>query len=151
MPLERGVMRAGDLMKDPFYVRLIYEMESHIHTYDLMVLADEEFNMKDSDVKSAIRKALGLLRGKGGMKTPKKREERIKGRLALELVGIYEGEAKTSGLGRADYSNALLAVEESLITRRELGGHSRGYLDFLKEFFAEVESETNEDQGEPSQ
>jgi hypothetical protein len=30
-------------------------------------------------------------------------------------------------------------VEESLITRREMGGHSRGYLDFLKEFFAQAE------------
>jgi hypothetical protein len=132
-------MNTGDLMKDPFYVGLVYKIEAQIHEYDLTTMAEEEFNLKDSDVKSAIRKALGILRGKGGMKTPKKDVERIKGRLAIELVGAYEVKAKATELKRSEYSTALLAVEESLITRREMGGHSRGYLEFLKEFFAQAE------------
>jgi hypothetical protein len=132
-------MAAEDIKKDPIYVQLIYKAERHVHEYDLATIAKEDFKMKDSDVKSAIRKALGILRGPGGMKSPTSREEGIKARLAKGLVGLYEEEAKSSGMTRTEFSKVLLAVEDTLKVRREMGGHSRGYLEFLKEFMAQAD------------
>ena len=137
-------MSVEDIKKNPFYIEVIYTVERHIHEYDLATIAKEDFKMKDSDVKSAIRKALGVLRRSGGMKTPTKREERIKARLAKGLIGIHEEAAKTSGMTRPEFSNVLLAVEDTLKVRREMAGHSRGYLEFLKDFLAQAEGGAEE-------
>ena len=42
------------------------------------------------------------------------------------------------GVSRAEFNKALLAAEDTLKLRREMGGHSRGYLEFLKEFIPEA-------------
>jgi hypothetical protein len=130
-------MRASDLMKDPYYAGMIFAIEGHLHDYDVRVETDEDVKLKDSDIKSAIRKAMGLLRGAGTLKPPKDQQDRLKGALAIELVGVYESKAMPEGSSRADFINALLAVEDSLKTRREMGGHPRGYLEFLGGFVAE--------------
>ena len=125
-------------MKDPYYARMIFAIEGHVHDYDVAVRENENVELKDSDIKSALQKALGILRRSQTMKPAKDQRDRIKGTLAIELVGIYQSGAMPEGASRGEYSNALLAVEDTLKLRREMGGHSRGYLDFLAEFIAEA-------------
>ena len=54
------------------------------------------------------------------------------------LVGNFEWEEKETKITKGDYVKALLAVEDSLKTRREYHGHPRGYLDFLVDFIAQA-------------
>jgi hypothetical protein len=96
--------------------------------------------LKDSTVKSALRKAMCQFKGASPLSSPKDQEERIKGALTIELLGIFEHEQKTKGLSRGNYIKVLLAAEGSLVTRREIAGHSRGYLEFLKTFIPEARS-----------
>ncbi len=125
-------------MQDPYYARIIFQIESHIHDYDLKVHAREGIDLRDSDIKSALRKALSLLRGSGPPRSPKNQQDRLKGALAIELAGIYEHEQETEGVSGAEFIKALLAAEDTLKLRREMAGHSRGYLEFLKEFIPEA-------------
>lgn len=69
---------------------------------------------------------------------PKNEEERIKGGITIELIGLLNYEQQTKELSRRQYINVLYVVEESLVTRREMAGHPRGYLDFLREFIPEA-------------
>ena len=125
-------------MQDPYYARIIFAVESHIHDFDLKSKADEDLELKDSDIKSALRKAMGMLRGARSLQSPKDERERLKGALALELIGIYECAAKTERPSRQEFVDSLLAIEDTLKLRREMGGHSRGYLEFLKNFIPDV-------------
>ena len=117
-------------MKDPFYARLMLGIESLIHEHDQE--SDRKFT--DSDAKSSIRKALSILKGKPLVAPPKSERDRRKGALTIALVGNFEWEEKKAKVTRSDYVKALLAVEDSLKTRREYHGHPRGYLEFLEGF-----------------
>ncbi len=125
-----------DLMKDPFYAEIMFRIESHIHGRDAEVQREANLELTDSNIKSSIRKALGFLQGKPPKMDPADAREQWIGRLANELAGMAET-FPTKNVSRQDYVLALLAVESSLKTRREMAGHSRGYLDFLKRFIGE--------------
>jgi hypothetical protein len=131
-------MRAGDLMQDPYFATIIFAIESHIYDHDLKLKSEEGVEMKDSGVKSAIRKAIGTLRGARASKPAKKKEDQLKEALAAELVRLHETGPATEGVSRGDYVKALLAVEDSLKLRREMAGHSKGYLDYLGEFIPQA-------------
>lgn len=126
----------GDLMKDPFYAQIMFRIETLIHEQDLAAQA-ESLTVKDSDAKSAIRKALGFLKGK----PPKQSGDDLRDIWIMETAkGLFAlGKAVKSEqqLEEAQFCRALLAVEDSLKTRREMNGHSRGYLDFLRSFIEE--------------
>jgi hypothetical protein len=79
---------------------------------------------------------LGIFNGKPIPRAPDDERKKCIGRMAIELVGLSEVFEKKD-VERKHYVRALLAVEDSLKTRRELEGHSRGYLDFLKRFIEE--------------
>lgn len=122
-------MKSGDLMKDPFYAQIIHAVEVRIHDFD-ETAQQAGIPLTDSNVKSAIRQALGRLKNK----PPKcsgadEREKRIEA-LGVDLTAL----GSVQQVKPADYLKSLLAVEDSLKTRREMYGHSRGYLDFLKRF-----------------
>ena len=123
---------AGDLMNNPFYSRIMFEIESLVHKRDEEAL-EQGLRLTDSNVKSAIRKTMGMFEGKPVASTPDDERKQWIGRMAIELAGLAESFEKRD-VARKDYSRALLAVEDSLKTRREFEGHSRGYLDFLKRF-----------------
>lgn len=131
-------MRAGDLMQDPFYAQILFTIEGLIHDHDLKVQAHDQTVLKDSIVKSALRKAMTLMKGTSQLSSPKDQEERIKAALTIELLSLYEHQLKPQDLSRGDYIKVLHAVEDTLVTRREMAGHPRGYLDFLKQFIPEA-------------
>ena len=125
-------MKSGALMKDPFYAQIIHAVEKRIHEFD-ETAQQAGIQLTDSNVKSAIRQTLGRLKNK----PPKcsgadEREKQIEA-LGVDLTAL----CSVQQVKTADYLKALLAVEDSLKTRREMAGHSRGYLDFLKRFIEE--------------
>lgn len=127
-------MKARDLMKDPHYAMIMMGIESLIHEHD----RESGGKFSDSDAKSSIRKALSMLKGKQPATAPANERERLKEELAIALVDNFKSQQEVTGLPRPDYMRALLATEDSLKTRRELHGHSRGYLDYLGEFLAQA-------------
>ncbi len=130
-------MKIRDLMKEPFYAKIIFGIESIIHEHD----EKSDGKLKDSDAKSSIRKALSILKGKPLSLSPKNASDRMKGELSLSLIGNFEWEEKKSQITRNDYMKALLAVEDTLKTRHKHAAHPRGYLDFLVGFIAQVRAQ----------
>jgi hypothetical protein len=135
-------MRPRDLMTDPFYAQVMFIIESKIHEYDQQPPGSASVKLTDSDVKSAIRKTMSILGGKKPVAIPSNERERSKGQLAIELVGVFEFLQANSKVSRGEYLKTLLAVEDSLKTRHEYYGRSRGYMDFLDEFIKDAKSRT---------
>jgi len=123
-----------DVMKDPFYADIMHRIETLIHERDEEAQRESLLELTDSNVKSAIRKALGFLTNKPPKMNPDVPREQWIGRIAIDLAGLSESLKSSQDLERKKYIQALLAVEDSLKTQREMAGHSRGYLDFLKRF-----------------
>ena len=122
------------IMKSPFYAEIMHKIETLIHARDEEALRDS-VSLTDSNIKSAIRKAVGLLDGKRPALAMNDAREQWVSRIATDLVNLNGSLKKEVLLVESkDYPRALLAVEDSLKTRREMYGHSRGYLDFLKSF-----------------
>ena len=97
--------------------------------------------LTDSAVKSCIQKALGFAQGKSPTLPYKSGKDIILKALVQSLSELAESLTGTSTRERPvtnkDWVFSLKAVENSLKTRRQMSGHSRGYLDFLKEFLVE--------------
>ncbi|WP_372845060.1 hypothetical protein [Pontiella sp.] len=128
---------SGDLMQDPFYAKLMLAIETVIHKEDLAA-KNVDLEIKDSDAKSAIRKALGTLKGTPPKKLDSTPSEQWVLQTARELVLLHAVlRVEDKPLEAATFCRALLAVEDSLKLRREMAGHSRGYLDFLTRFIEE--------------
>ena len=126
-----------DLMQDPYYAEIMLQIESKIHEADSRSEKDYGVSLTDSNVKSAIRGAMGFVKSRPPLlKSDKPRDECL-GRLATELAGIGELLEQTQDVVPRDYLRALLAVEDSLKTRHDHHGGPRGYLDFLGSFLNE--------------
>ena len=123
-------------MDDPFHAQIMFKIEKLIYDRDKKA---KEYNLllTDSNIKSSIRKTLGLFKGKLIQSTPNDERKQWIGRVAIELAGLSEILEKEK-IERKHYTRALLAVEDSLKTQRERAGHSRGYLDFLEVFIEEA-------------
>ncbi len=143
-------MKLTSLLKDPFYANIMYVVESTIHKIDLAA-QEEGIRLTDSNVKSALRKALGIVKGKKPTLPNTSEKDELLKELVLNLVKVgaeiemeYEneyGSVSVKSLSKNDWALVLRGVEESLKTRREMHGHSRGYLDFLAEFVRDAQSE----------
>jgi hypothetical protein len=93
---------------------------------------------KDSDVKSILQKVIGVLKGKQPtIQVENAKEEKLK-LVLLELIALTSGNLVTNaddgGIPKSDWIASLRVVDDSLKTRREMYGHSRGYLEFLERF-----------------
>ena len=126
------------IKQDPFYNGIIYRVESHLAERDQQAQSEESLTPNDSDVKSALRKALGLLAGKQPRSQPKKPKDRWKEQLAAEIVDLHKDLDPELGITRAEFKIVLLTIEDSLKIQRDHAGHPRGYLDFLKGFIADT-------------
>jgi len=125
-----------DLMRDPFFARLMLRIETKIHSLDSQVKKESGVLLTDSNVKSSIIKAVALLSGKKPKLESGDAKDRIIGELATELAGM-SAELEKGQVARKDYTLALLAVEDSLKTRHDHYNQPRGYLDFLGTFIRE--------------
>ena len=137
-------MNIREIKQDPFYNLIIFKIESHLWERDQKTQSEESLTLNDSDIKSALRKAMALLSGKQPRSTPKKAKDRWKDELAAELIGIHGSLDKESGVTRAEFKLILLTIEDSLKIRRDRAGHPRGYLDFLQEFIPDIKGRESE-------
>ncbi|MCZ6672198.1 MAG: hypothetical protein O7C75_04585 [Verrucomicrobia bacterium] len=86
--------------------------------------------LTDSNVKSCIQKALGFARGKSPSLPEKSEKEKILKVLAQSLSQLREalqpGSNTEEGISKQAWILSLKATEDSLKTKREMYGHSRG-------------------------
>jgi hypothetical protein len=119
---------------------ILFTIESLIAREDSLARKELGLTITDSNIKSALRKAMGSLKGrppKSGPKKQKPKDRWIAG-LASDIREIGRV-AATAGISRQQFLFALLKIEESLKTRNEMGGGSRGYLDFIHRFIEDGE------------
>jgi len=130
-------MNFGKIVQDPYYTRIIFHIESIIHGLDEAAKGDG-IEIKDSEVKSVLQKVIGILKGKRPNISEKNEKEAKLKLMFSELVALFEHlktEIDDESIPKSDWIISLRVVDDSLKTRREMYGHSRGYLDFLKGFF----------------
>ena len=138
-------MRHGDLMKDPFYAGVMYVIESHICTLDDRA-RKSGIILSDSQIQSSLIKLEKTIRGqKPGIPTESPRDQLLAEwigenrtppkEIQIETIG-ESGEAFREPLAIEDWLAALLAVLESVKTRRSPFPGSRAYLDFVHDFIA---------------
>lgn len=135
-------MNYRKLMSQPANAKVAYQLESLILRKD-QAMQQQGITLKDSDVKSAIVKAVGMIRRKPPKKKPENDLERGIMALAHELAGGWEmvelEEEDDDSLAEENekkrrVSLILEAIKDSVNTRREMYGHARGYLDYLPRF-----------------
>ena len=125
--------KAGDLMQDPFYSRIVFRIETLLHDQDLAAQA-ESLRVTDTNAKSALHKALLLVQGKPEKDCGESLKDQWIGETAKGLVMLYKALQEEGQIEPAHFCRALKVVVDSLKLRREMYGHARGYLDFLKSF-----------------
>ena len=132
-------MNFGNIVQDPHFSRIIFEIEKRIYAWDEESQLSE-ISWKDSDVKSALRKVMGLAKGAHPSLPEKNKKEKVFKKLVLELSELgsnLQALESDRPVSNKDWIVSLKAVEDSLKTRREMYGHSRGYLEFLDGFLNE--------------
>lgn len=127
-------MNTHEIMQDPYYTGLIYNIETLIHIHD----TNSGAQYPDSLVKSALRQTMAHIKGTAKAKPPKNDKEAFKQKLCDALI---ENHQSLSGVTKKDYLITLLATEDSLKIRREMQTGSRGYLDFLKGFIKDSKTQ----------
>jgi hypothetical protein len=135
-------MNFSDLLQDPHFNKIIYRIERLILECD-EATKSFDVSLTDSNIKSCLRKVIAFSEGK----SPGLAEKNDKEKAIRDLVGglsylgdrMQEGSDTVERFSKKDWILALKAVEDSLKTRRKMYGHSRGYLEFLKEFLEKGE------------
>ena len=134
-------MNFAKIAQDPYYTQIIFNIESVIHEFDTEAKADG-LDFKDSEVKSILQKSLGFAKGKRPSVPKSNEKEKRLWKLLSSLLALNEAlksEEFEGGIQQKDWIIGLRAVDDSLKTRREMHGHSRGYLDFLDGFMEEAD------------
>ena len=126
-------MNTAKIMQDPLYNSVVHQVESLIHSVDEAAKTGG-ITLKDSEIKSAIQKVLGFAKGKIPKIPNKTAKEKMIENLIHEIRTIRKNMEEFSN---RDWITCLRVIDDSLKTRREMYGHSRGYLDFLKGFLEE--------------
>ncbi len=122
---------------------LIFELEKAITKFDQE--APEDLVPKDSEVKSALRKAEGILSGKVPAKQPKGKREQWVADLSGRLVEVGRNPPEGMMVSPQLWPIAMRRVVESLDVRKGLYGSTRSYLDFVKGFLRDAEKKLGDD------
>ena len=131
--------------KDSNLVRLIHELERTITELDQMDGMPSggwaaEFSPSDSQVKSAIRRVMGHVKGRPPQPVKTKKDKDLwVDALTEALWGVCK--IRATEFSRGEQLNCLAAIEGSAKTRSAIDG--RGYLDYLKVFFADADAQTS--------
>lgn len=133
-------MSKRDRLRDPKYAPIVFRIESLIHSFVDRFEQRQSARIKDSDIKSAIRKALTALKKGSAISEPNSEETDPREALAFMLLRGFEEDGELNRLESRDLMTSLLSVEESLKVRREMAGHSRGYIEFLSDFIGEIQA-----------
>jgi len=140
-------MSKHDLMKDPFYAQLMHVVETTICKADREA-QKKGLRLTDSNIKSALNKARRItttLRVADAAESLETREGIIEElarsiasnrELLKEVIESEDGTGRAE-VSRADWNNAIVAVEASLKLRRSVEPGTRFYLDFVRPFTEE--------------
>ena len=130
-----------DLMKDPYYVRILHLIEQQINNSSLGAKA-EGIKYTDSNIKSVLNKVKNKLKGKSPKVDKKNRKETLLADLFFELSAMpdivkFENDDKElESLPKKDWILSFMCVEDSL--KRTTGeSGSTAYLEFLEGFVPE--------------
>lgn len=114
---------------DPEVAELVLQIETLVSHHDFLA-KERDLMVTDSDAKSALRQTMGALKGRKPKAKPKKAKDHFKAKLSSVLAETLS----TSGSSNSKCLHALKVTEDSLVTRREMNSHPRGYLNFLEGF-----------------
>lgn len=128
------IMESDDWHPD----ELVFAIERHIYEEERRASEELGLSITDSNVKSALRKAMGLGKGRAPKSPAKEPKDHWVASLATGIDRILK-DCIREGVPHRETGNALATVERSLKTRREMAGGSRAYLDFLKRFLEKGE------------
>lgn len=122
-------------------VELLYSLEGHIAAEDKRARENLGLTLTDSNVKSALRKAMVLSKGRSP-KQPRPEKLKPKERWIAGLARDFHGIGKTAaaaGVSAGEFQRVLRKIENSIKVRTDPYGGSRSYLDFLKRFIEKGE------------
>lgn len=141
-------MDTRNVMKDPFYAIIMFQIESVIHDAD-SAATDEGIELKDSHIKSCLSKVKILAKGRKPKAKPKTEREEFILELAENINAVRSSFRSSTEpevdfedaepISNADWLLTVKAVEDSLKLHTASG--TRFYLDFLAEFVAKARSE----------
>jgi hypothetical protein len=145
-PLQT-TMSYRDLMKDPYYATILYQIELALHDADLAAAA-AELSITDSQVNSVVNKALSFFAGKAPkLAEPASDRDRILRTAYSAITALHktleirDGETDEKypvSMLKRDLHRALKTVRLSIKDRKAPGSGSRAYLDFLQDFISEA-------------
>ncbi|HEY5892940.1 MAG TPA: hypothetical protein VIT91_06880 [Chthoniobacterales bacterium] len=136
-------------MKDPFYARILFAIESKIHEGDRLA-ASRGSNLTDSNIRSLVVRASHAAKGKRPQPVPESAgaKDKFLAELLGELIVVRDsisveerssnGTMKEHPIPAADWIQSLEAIKESCAIRTGNEPGSRGYLDFLAGFIAQA-------------
>ncbi len=130
-------------MRDPFFAQLMFLIEKTICAAD-QDARQQGVTLKDSQIQSAINKAIGLASGKSPRMEETSEADRILRKLILSInhtinnkleARIVDGkQQEEKPIRPAEWIMALESVMDSIKTRRSGIPGSRDYLDFVQGF-----------------
>ncbi len=140
-------MHPRDLMRDPFYAQLMFQIEKAICVFDRNC-SSQGITLKDSQIQSALIKASAIAEGK----TPKIEEKTPTDELLKtfihEMASSYkilasrpESSAEAADEEPLDASDWIMTINgliHSIKTRRSSAPGTRDYLDFVHGFVAKA-------------
>src|SRR6266446_5112772 len=138
-------MRHGDVMQDPFYAGIVFEIERRIAEGD-QIARSKGIVLTDSPVISVLTKVLGAAEGKPAkMSAASNPRDELLAELFEKLQetreSLFEAESEQEAdagipLATDDWVIAIRCVIESARLRKGPVPGSRDYLDFLGPFIA---------------
>ncbi len=141
-PTEITIMNTIDLMKDPFFVSLLFQIEAKILAADKKG-SSQGITLTDSQVRSVAYRASKAAQGSAPSISADSPRDKLLAELYNDILGVRSeivvsnSEGLFEPLSTKDWTLALRAVEDS-IRRRSTGSGSRSYLEFLAGFLSGV-------------
>jgi hypothetical protein len=135
-------MNTTNLMKDPFYASILFQIETRILTADQKASA-QGITLTDSQVRSVAHRARKAAQGASPQIPASSPRDKALAELYSDLISarteiyVSSPESLAEPLPTADWVLSLQAVEDS-IRLRSTGSGSRAYLDFLPGFLPEI-------------
>lgn len=131
-------MNTTDIMKDPFFTPILFEIERRILACARLARADG-IDMNDSQIRSTLNKVRKTAEGGKPQIPDSSPREKVLAGLHADLVKMRSGfmsedsEGNREPLPTKAWTLCIRTIEDS-IQRYSTGPGSRGYQDFLESF-----------------
>ena len=139
-PATLNTMNTTDIMKDPFFAPILFEIECRILACVRSAKADG-IDMNDSQIRSTLNKVRKTSEGGKPQIPNESPSEKALAELHDDLIKVWAGfmsedsESNNKPLPTKAWTLCIRTIEDS-IQRYATGPGSRGYQDFLVSFIA---------------